>query len=94
MKQILRIGILFSLIFSGYSLMAQSYQEKTTNASNVRLNVTNLGTFGNAFRGYRDGTGNPSAEYPAGSGVEHLFEGGIWIGGKEKNLTPIKIKKI
>ncbi|QNR25427.1 hypothetical protein [Croceimicrobium hydrocarbonivorans] len=83
MKQILRIGTLFSLIFSGYSLMAQSYQEKTTNASNVRLNVTNLGTFGNAFRGYRDGTGNPSAEYPAGSGVEHLFEGGIWIGGKE-----------
>jgi hypothetical protein len=62
---------------------AQSFDEKQTTSSSVRLNVTNLGTFGNAFRGYRDGTGNPSCEYPAGSGIEHLFEGGIWIGGKE-----------
>ena len=61
----------------------QSFDEKTTTVSNVRLNVTNLGTFGNAFRGYRDGSNEPSCEYPAGSGVEHLFEGGIWIGGKE-----------
>ena len=60
-----------------------AFQEKTTNAANVRLNVTNHGTFGNAFRGYRDGSNDPSCEYPAGSGIEHLFEGGIWIGGKE-----------
>lgn len=71
-------------LLSGSTLSAQgSFQEKTTNASNVRLNVTNIGTFGNAFRGYRDGTGDASGEYPAGSGVEHLFEGGIWIGGRE-----------
>lgn len=60
---------------------AQSFEEKVTNASDVRLNVTNVGTFGNAFRGYRDGSGTPSCEYPAGSGVEHLFESGIWFGG-------------
>jgi hypothetical protein len=60
---------------------AQSFDEKTTSASNVRLNVSNVGTIGNAFRGYRDGSGNPSCEFPAGSGVEHLFEGGIWVGG-------------
>ncbi len=60
-----------------------SFEERVTNASNVRLTVTNLGTFGNAFRGYRDGTGDPSGEYPAGSGIEHLFESGIWIGGLE-----------
>jgi hypothetical protein len=64
-------------------ILAQSFDEKQTTSASVRLNVTNLGTFGNAFRGYRDGTGNPSCEYPAGSGIEHLFEGGIWIGGKE-----------
>lgn len=81
MKQLLGFTFLLGILSS--SLNAQSYQEKTTTASNVRLNVTNLGTFGNAFRGYRDGTGDPSAEYPAGSGIEHLFEGGIWIGGKE-----------
>ena len=60
---------------------AQTFDEKTTNSSNVRLNVTNSGTFGNAFRGYRNGTGNPSCEYPAGSGIEHVFESGIWFGG-------------
>lgn len=60
-----------------------SFEEKLTTASNVRLTVTNLGTFGNAFRGYRDGSGDPSCEYPAGSGIEHLFESGIWIGGLE-----------
>ena len=63
------------------AVIAQSFDEKTTSASNVRLNVSNASTYGNAFRGYRDGSGNPSAEYPAGSGVEHVFESGIWFGG-------------
>lgn len=67
----------------------QSFDEKITNSSNVRLTVTNYGTFGNAFRGYRDGTGNPSCEYPAGSGIEHLFEGGIWLGGLENGGTEV-----
>ena len=67
------------LLSAGVS--AQSFDEKVTNSSNVRLNVSNSGTFGNAMRGYRDGSGNPSGEYPAGSGVEHVFESGIWFGG-------------
>ncbi len=60
--------------------IAQTFDEKTTKASNVRLNISNSGTYGNAMRGYRDGSGNQSGEYPAGSGVEHIFESGIWIG--------------
>lgn len=78
------------LLCSTWYLGAQSFDEKLTTASNTRLTVTNVGTFGNAFRGYRDGSGTPSCEYPAGSGVEHLFEGGIWIGGKE-NGGPIRV---
>jgi hypothetical protein len=73
-------GLIAILIFS-YGASAQTFSEKTTKASNVRLNVSNSGTYGNAFRGYRDGSGNPSCEYPAGSGIEHLFESGIWFGG-------------
>ena len=23
----------------------------------------------------------PSCEYPKGSGIEHIFDGGLWIGG-------------
>lgn len=79
MKRILLCLLALPLISSAQT----SFEEKQTTASNVRLTVTNLGTFGNAFRGYRDGSGDPSCEYPAGSGVEHLFESGIWIGGLE-----------
>ncbi len=82
---LLALAVLLNL--AGFS---QSFDEKETNASNTRLNVTNVGTFGNAFRGYRDGSGVPSCEYPAGSGIEHLFEGGLWIGGKE-NGGPIRV---
>jgi hypothetical protein len=78
MKSIL--STFFALFVTAFS-WAQSFEEKVTSASNMRLNVTNVGTIGNAFRGYRDGSGNQSCEYPAGSGIEHLFEGGLWIGG-------------
>lgn len=71
----------FFLFVLPLGLIAQVFEEKTTSASNVRLNVTNVGTHGNAFRGYKDGSGRASCEYPAGSGVEHMFEGGFWIGG-------------
>lgn len=77
---------LLSLIYIAFAITANgqtSFDQRITNSSNVRLTVTNLGTFGNAFRGYRDGTGDASCEYPAGSGIEHLFESGIWIGGLE-----------
>ena len=63
------------------SAQTTSFEEKVTTSSNVRMAVTNVGTFGNAFRGYRDGTSNESGEYPAGSGTEHLFESGFWFGG-------------
>jgi hypothetical protein len=78
MRHILVVFLLFISLVSGAQ---SSFSEKTTTASNVRLNVSNVGTFGNAFRGYRDGSGNQSCEFPAGSGIEHLFEGGIWVGG-------------
>tara|TARA_R110002050_G_scaffold11122_2_gene37813 strand:- start:14184 stop:16322 length:2139 start_codon:yes stop_codon:yes gene_type:complete len=74
------IVLIFSVLTT-LSLTAQEFDEQTTKVSDVRLNVTNIGTFGNAFRGYRDGSGAQSCEYPVGSGVEHLFESGFWFGG-------------
>lgn len=80
----------YLLLLAGISFTMQaqqSFDEELTTASNVRLTVTNIGTFGNAFRGYRDGSGQPSLEYPAGSGIEHLFEGGLWIGASSPGGT-------
>ena len=68
---------------------AQSFEEYQTTRANVRLSATNVGTFGNAFRGYRDGSGTPSMEYPAGSGIEHLFEGGLWFGGIDNGIVRV-----
>ncbi len=49
-----------------------------TNVGNIGLTVTNFGTYGNGFITWPD---QPSCEYPLGSGIEHIFDGGLWIGG-------------
>jgi len=51
---------------------------KSTNIGNIGLTVTNFGTYGHGFTKWPD---QPSCEYPLGSGIEHLFDGGLLIGG-------------
>lgn len=60
---------------------AQNFEEKTVDIGNIGLNVTNVGTLGRPnVRNTPDGA--PSMEYPLNSGIEHLFEGGLWIGAQ------------
>jgi len=49
-----------------------------TNVGNIGLTVTNFGTYGNGFIYWPY---QPSCEYPLGSGIEHIFDGGLWVGG-------------
>ncbi len=69
-------------------LLAQTSQErlnktladdntKFTNVGNIGLTITNFGTYGHGFSLWPT---QPSCEYPLGSGIEHLFDGGLWIG--------------
>ncbi len=51
---------------------------KFTNVGNIGLTITNFGTYGHGFSLWPD---QPSCEYPKGSGIEHIFDGGLWIGG-------------
>ena len=51
-----------------------------TNAGDVGLTMSNVGFLGNSFRGNFQLENEPSCEFPINSGVEHLFEGGLWIG--------------
>lgn len=51
---------------------------KFTNVGNIGLTITNFGTYGHGFSLWPD---QPSCEYPKGSGIEHVFDGGLWIGG-------------
>jgi hypothetical protein len=75
-----RFSVIAFLALAIPSLGQTSFDENLTTVSNVRLTINNVGTFGNAFRGSYDVLGYPSAEFPANSGIEHLFEAGIWVG--------------
>lgn len=55
---------------------------KYTNVGNFGLTITNFGTYGHGFVLWPQ---QPSAEFPLGSGIEHLFDGGIWIGAFTQN---------
>lgn len=60
---------------------------KFTNVGNIRLTVTNFGMYGHGFSKWPQ---QPNLEYPAGSGIEHIFDGGLWVGGftsPDSNLT-------
>lgn len=51
---------------------------KFTNIGNIGLTVSNFGIFGHGFTKKNI---QPSCEYPLGSGIEHLFAAGLWVGG-------------
>ena len=70
------------------NLLGQSsFDEKFTSAGNIGLTINNFGVIGNSFNGSYDVLGYPSCEYPRNSGIEHLFDGGLWIGARINNST-------
>lgn len=84
-------SIFLLLCLTGRMVFAQGYyDEKVTSVSNVSATISNLGLIGNAFSGSFQVLGYPSCEFPANSGIEHLFEGGLWLGinnGGFKDVT-------
>lgn len=64
-------------------LKAQStqlvFERRAADVSNLGISFTNVGTIGRPnVRNVP--VGLPSMEYPRGTGIEHLFEAGIWLG--------------
>lgn len=90
--------LIFTLIFFGLTQdhNKTSLQEflkpnvdddtKYTSTGNIGLTITNFGTFGDGF--VEQSPDQPSCEYPKGSGIEHIFVGGLWIGAN----TPAGIR--
>ncbi len=78
------IALACCLLTASLPLFAQGpdiYDEKVTSAGNIAATVSNLGIIGNSFSGSFNVQGFPSVEYPANSGIEHVFDGGLWVGG-------------
>ena len=74
-------------------------QQRVHRVGLMRLCVTNWGFFGSQGRALKESKGGcynpypdkevaaPSCEYPAGSDIDYLFQGGLWIGAMV-NDTP------
>jgi hypothetical protein len=60
-------------------------ESKFTNVGSIRLTVSNFGTLGHGFNRW---PAQPNCEYPAGSGIEHLFSGGLWLGAFRGGAGP------
>ena len=71
------IGFVFTPATSAQEAL---FEEAVVDVGNIGFTVTNAGFFGRASV-RSNPTGPPSFEYPVDSGVEHLFESGIWVGG-------------
>lgn len=64
------------------------FQQKATSTGNIGVSFSNTGVIGNAFNANFQ-KGMPSLEYPLGSGIEHIFEGGLWIGARIGSETRV-----
>jgi hypothetical protein len=75
-----KIVLIAILGFGLNQILAQvSSQSRFSNVGRLGLTINNFGTYGRPT--VRSNTqGPPSMAFPRGSGVEHLFEAGIWIG--------------
>ncbi|MDD3642253.1 MAG: hypothetical protein PHQ19_02155, partial [Candidatus Krumholzibacteria bacterium] len=58
------------------------------NVGSLHMNVTNWGFLGSLPKSRYPMADVPSAQYPAGSGIEYLYAAGIWVGA-EKNGIPL-----
>ena len=79
---LLHISLSISVIAQENQIILQKTMDddnsKYTRVGNIGLTITNFGTYGHGFSLWPD---QPSCEYPIGSGIEHIFDGGLWIGG-------------
>jgi hypothetical protein len=64
-----------------------------TNVGNIGLTVSNFGVYGDALLNLTQPGHQPSCEYPIGSGIEHIFQGGLWVGGFKKDAVNSISKK-
>jgi hypothetical protein len=60
-----------------------------TTAGNLQMNVTNFGFLGSLPKSSYPMSDSPSAQWPAGSGVEYLYAAGLWIGAEVDGVPSV-----
>ncbi len=59
------------------------------NIGNLHMNITNWGFVGSLPNSNLPMRDAPSAQYPAGSGVEYLYAAGIWVGAVNNGIPSV-----
>lgn len=59
------------------------------NVGKLHMNITNWGILGSMPQSGYPMRDAPSAQYPAGSGVEYLFAAGIWVGAIKNGIPSV-----
>ena len=72
------------VVLAATTAFGQDFEEAVVDIGNVGLTVTNTGFIGRSSV-RSNPTGPPSFEYPLDSGVEHLFESGLWVGARRSD---------
>ncbi len=86
------LAVLLLLGFLTLPASAQSsFEEAVIDVGNVGITITNSGFLGKA-NVRNNPTGPPSFEYPLDSGVEHLFEAGLWIGARRSSDQTVTVR--
>ncbi|HJY64335.1 MAG TPA: hypothetical protein VJ455_09280 [Ignavibacteria bacterium] len=80
------LSIIITLLLFYSIALADDDVSKYTNVGSIGLTITNFGTIGHGFTLW---PGQPSCEYPKGSGIEHLFDGGLWFGGIKNGVVRV-----
>lgn len=90
-----KLALLASVgLFYGSTLSAQQvFERKAVEVSNLGISFTNVGTIGRP-NVRTVPVGPPSMEFPRGSGTEHLFEAGIWLGAQVGGETRVTTSSI
>jgi hypothetical protein len=56
------------------------------NVGNLQMNITNWGFVGSLPKSHYSMADVPSAQYPAGSGIEYLYAAGLWVGAEKSGI--------
>ncbi|MGH2576018.1 MAG: hypothetical protein ACRDFC_10005, partial [Ignavibacteria bacterium] len=79
-------AVIFTTLLLLFTGLSKADDDKThfSSVGNIGLTITNFGTIGHGFTLWPS---QPSCEYPKESGIEHLFDGGMWIGGRKNGIN-------
>ncbi|MCH8568515.1 MAG: hypothetical protein LAT67_09635 [Balneolales bacterium] len=93
-----RIKLLFALLFILFSFhealnAQQVFERRAVEVSNLGISFSNVGTIGRP-NVRNQPVGLPSMQFPNGSGTEHLFEAGIWLGAQVNGQTRVSTSSV